>query len=146
MAADLVVPRCCCCPRSAGVPVRVSGNTSAILTATWLAPHFKVNGDKSSHLGEFIPASDTGHSHSSTLTARSIIEMQARAGSGKSAPSCAAQGSDRDQPQVGGCCGPATTCKPPAKGNSCKPTAGSSCCPAPVKAAAARQGPGCCGP
>ncbi|KAK9825681.1 hypothetical protein WJX81_003184 [Elliptochloris bilobata] len=43
----------CGCVFETGRSVRVSGNTAAILSSSWLAPHFEVSGDRSRHLGRF---------------------------------------------------------------------------------------------
>jgi ubiquinone/menaquinone biosynthesis C-methylase UbiE len=113
---------------AAGVPVHVSGNTAAMMTGSWLKPHFTVTGSKAQHLGQFKPSSSSG-----LVDGVSVAALATK--TGPAGACCPTKEPAQQQQQQGG------PCCPPA------PKSATGCCPTPPAAAGtAGGGGGCCAP
>ncbi|GBF94952.1 arsenite methyltransferase [Raphidocelis subcapitata] len=98
----------------AGATARVCGNTAAMLEDSWLAPHFTVMGDRSTHQGQF----DCGPGNC-VLSALSVASLAGGGGGGsccapKPAAAAAAKGGDS-------CCAPKPAAAAAAKGGAAAP-------------------------
>jgi ubiquinone/menaquinone biosynthesis C-methylase UbiE len=114
---------------AAGVPVHVSGNTAAMMTGSWLKPHFTVTGSKAQHLGQFKPSSSSG-----LVDGVSVAALATKTGPAGACCPTKEPAQQQQQQQGGPCCPPA-------------PKSATGCCPTPPAAAGtAGGGGGCCAP
>jgi ubiquinone/menaquinone biosynthesis C-methylase UbiE len=83
---------------AAGDPVRVSGNTAAMVAGSWLKPHFTVTGSKAQHLGQFAASI----SSSGLVDGVSVAALAAK--TQPAASCCPARDLEQQQQQQKGSC------------------------------------------